>query len=331
MGLPRFQSPIRCVSGLIFLVALAQQISQTNSGSASTLDETTRHLCDVAAEILRKVGHGPDGHVTIVGGLVPTLRSGQCTEPPSAEHQGTGDLDLVLSLALLRGETANYYQDVASALREAGLAPGKLEPGNDKRWQWQGEVLGLAVKVELLAKDQEGHPAGHPQPLPVEGSAGGDPTVLTVLGVTYAEMAHVDRELVAVDVAARHGTLPGYQLPVAGLASWLALKGEAVMRRDKDKDAYDIVWLLRCLGPELAADMIEESKLWNSEHAPLLGEALRQLRSLFADADGHACGAAAAYLRDAGLDDASDEVLRRRARDAVQETMDALHDRRRGF
>jgi hypothetical protein len=238
------------------------------------LDDTTQHLCDVAAEVLRKIGQGPDGHITIVGGLVPTLRSGQCTQPPTVEHQGTGDLDLVLSLALLRGETASYYKDVATALHEAGLEPGKVEPGNDKRWQWQGEVLGLPVKVELLAKDQAGHPAGQPQPLPVEGSAGGDPAVLTVLGLTYAEMAHADREVVDVDVATRHGQLRECELPVAGLASWLALKGEAVMRRDKDKDAYDIAWLLRCLGPVRAADMIAASRLWASDHEAGLQEAI---------------------------------------------------------
>jgi len=293
------------------------------------LDDTTRHLCDVAAEVLRKIGQGPDGHITIVGGLVPTLRSGQCTQPPTAEHQGTGDLDLVLSLALLRGETASYYQDVATALREAGLAPGKATPGDDKRWRWQGEVLGRPAKVELLAKDQEGYPAGQPQPLPVPGSAAGDRTVLTVLGVAYAEMAHVDRDLVVIDVTTRHGVLQGYELPVAGLASWLALKSEAVVRRDKDKDAYDIVWLLRCLGPEGAADMIMASKLWTTDHAAALSAALVQLRSQFADREGHACGAAAAYVRDAGLTESSEAVERRQAREAVMSTLNALDQRRK--
>lgn len=41
----------------------------------------------------------------------------------------------------------------------------------------------------------------------------------------------------------------GYEFPIAGLAPWLCLKADAIMRRDKPKDAYDVVWLLDALGP----------------------------------------------------------------------------------
>jgi len=45
-----------------------------------------------------------------------------------------------------------------------------------------------------------------------------------------------------------------YEFPVAGLASWLCLKSDAIMRRDKPKDSYDIVWVLDALDPYTASE-----------------------------------------------------------------------------
>jgi hypothetical protein len=72
----------------------------------------------------------------------------------------------------------------------------------------------------------------------------------------------------------------GYEFPVSGLASWLCLKADAIMRRDKPKDAYDVVWLIDALGPERAAEMISASPLLTSEMAP---EVLSQLKRLVTD------------------------------------------------
>lgn len=71
-----------------------------------------------------------------------------------------------------------------------------------------------------------------------------------------------------------------YEFPVAGLTSWLCLKTDAIMRRDKPKDAYDIVWLIDALGPEKASEMIAASPLITSH----LAEAARsQLHRLISD------------------------------------------------
>lgn len=72
----------------------------------------------------------------------------------------------------------------------------------------------------------------------------------------------------------------GYEFPVAGLAPWLCLKADAIMRRDKPKDAYDVVWLIDALGPERATGMILASPLLTSEMA---SEVLSQLKRLVTD------------------------------------------------
>lgn len=67
---------------------------------------------------------------------------------------------------------------------------------------------------------------------------------------------------------------------MAGLASWLCLKADALMRRDKPKDAYDIVWTLDALGPDVAAEQVAASPLFRG---PFAEEVTAQLRRLASD------------------------------------------------
>ena len=76
----------------------------------------------------------------------------------------------------------------------------------------------------------------------------------------------------------------GFEFPVAGLAPWLCLKADAIMRRRKPKDAYDVVWLLDALGPERAAAQISNSPLLNEELAvDVLGQLARLITDQFRD------------------------------------------------
>ncbi len=71
-----------------------------------------------------------------------------------------------------------------------------------------------------------------------------------------------------------------YEFPVAGLTSWLCLKSDAIMRRDKPKDDYDVVWVLDALGPDAASDMVTASPLLAG---PFAEEVRGQLRLLIDD------------------------------------------------
>lgn len=56
-----------------------------------------------AASIFHRLGGMATKHLTIVGGLVPPL----LVPGAAAQHLGSADLDLCLSIALTGGETAN--------------------------------------------------------------------------------------------------------------------------------------------------------------------------------------------------------------------------------
>jgi hypothetical protein len=84
-------------------------------------DPMCDRLLGIAADVLRSFGSAfGDRHLAIVGGAVPSLLA---PKPPVGikPHIGTADLDFHLSLHLLDGETADYYQAIIDGLRSLGL------------------------------------------------------------------------------------------------------------------------------------------------------------------------------------------------------------------
>jgi len=186
-------------------------------------DPMCARLLGTAADVLRSFGSAFGGrHLAIVGGAVPSLLVGGVPRR-MRPHVGTADLDFHLSLHLLDGETADYYQAIIDGLRSLGLRTD-VQGGREVKWRWVGRY--------------------------------------------------------------RDARMLGYEFPVAGLASWLCLKADAIMRRDKPKDAYDVVWLIDALGPGEAAARIAASPLLDGELAPdVLGQLTRLAFDQFRNTD----------------------------------------------
>ena len=102
---------------------------------------------------------------------------------------------------------------------------------------------------------------------------------IAALAVGFGHLVPEDTIAVERRVETASGNLT-YQFPLAGLASWLCLKSDAIMRRDKAKDAYDVVWTLDALGPAAASDRVASSPLVAGDSA---GELEAQLTLLVAD------------------------------------------------
>jgi len=242
-------------------------------------DPMGRRLLGVAADVLRSFGSAFGGqHLAIVGGAVPGLL---VASPPSGldPHVGTADLDLHLSLHLLDGETADYYDSIIDGLRSLGLTVDR-QGGREVRWRWTGEHRGTRVRVELLCptRGAGGRPEAPAEDTPAESNIGprGD---ISALAVGFGHLVPRDTIRVRRRVPSSGGDLT-FEFPVAGLTSWLCLKADALMRRDKPKDAYDVVWTLDALGPDVAADRVATSALLGG---PLVPEVLDQLRLLIED------------------------------------------------
>jgi len=168
---------------------------------------------------------------------------------------GTADLDLHLSLHLLDGETAEYYDSIIVGLRGLGLSPDHHD-GRPVKWRWIGTHRGARLQVEFLcpARRRAGRPEAPAESTTAELNIGPSDEI-TALAVGFGHLVASDTVMIERAVDTSRGQLL-YEFPVAGIASWLCLKTDAIMRRDKPKDAYDVVRLISALGPQTAARQV---------------------------------------------------------------------------
>ncbi len=257
---------------------------------------TSALLRTEAVRLLRGLGFMAE-HLTLIGGIVP----GMLVLDPAGSHAhiGTSDLDLCLSVALAEGRTGQY-EVAESALRDLGFVPAALD-GSARilypAWRWRRESDGVPVVVEFLCPLTGDRPAGH--------VVGEQQLATTSLGERLGALVLTDGALISHDrvevdttVVLDDGELT-YPLPVAGYASFLATKATALQRRNKRKDAYDVVWLLEAHpdGPEGVAAEVRRSKIWRD---PSLRSSLEQpyrvLKEQFDTTTSNGAGAYSMFL-----------------------------------
>ncbi len=239
-------------------------------------DPMSDRLLGIAADVLRSFGSAFGGrHLAIIGGTAPSLLVAQV---PSGirDHVGTADLDLHLSLHLLDGETADYYHSIIEGLRKLGLSPAK-EHDRQIRWRWIGRHRNVRLQVEFLcpARSRGGRPEAPALDTPAESNIGPNGQI-TALALGFGHLVEDDTIFVERQVDTKDGLLR-YEFPVAGITSWLCLKADAIRRRSKLKDAYDVVWVLSALGPNEAAILAASSPLFDGPHRTEVIEQLERL------------------------------------------------------
>lgn len=235
-------------------------MADDNARAGAYDDPMSERLLGIAADVLRSFGSAFGGrHLAIVGGAVPGLLVD--TPPRGMEpHVGTADLDLHLSLHLLDGETSDYYQAIIDGLRSLGLSTDD-EQGREVKWRWVGRHRDVRLQVELLCpvRSRAGRPERPAAETPAEANIGPGGEI-TALAVGFGHLVPDDTITISRRVETASGGLT-YEFPVAGVASWLCLKSDAIMRRDKAKDAYDVVWVIDALGPDAASATVAASPL----------------------------------------------------------------------
>lgn len=258
-------------------------------------------LLGATADVLRSFGSAFGGrHLAIVGGAVPSLLVDEI--PAGMErHVGTADLDLHLGLHLMDGETADYYDAIIDGLRRLGLSPA-IEGGREVKWRWIGTHRGAKLQVELLCPERTrgGRPESPASDTNAELNVG--PTrEITALALGFGHLVVDDTVTVDRVVETSDGRLR-FEYPVAGVASWLCLKSDAIMRRSKPKDAYDVVWLVAGLGPDETARRVLDSPLLAGEFAPQVLAQLERLAEQFESVESVGPQSYAAFLNGENVD-----------------------------
>ncbi|KWV57197.1 hypothetical protein AS026_31695 [Rhizobium altiplani] len=199
-----------------------------------------------------------EGKFAVVGGAVPWL----LLEADDMEHVGTIDIDLTLDAeALGDGE---YVR-----LVEALMGHGYAQSAEHRRFQLVrtidvadgGPPVDVIVDF-LMPRDAE-----------IEKNI---PPLLSEFAVqraSGAELAVRFHQLTAIE-----GEMPGgghnrVQIAVASIPALLAMKGHALMRRHKRKDAYDVYYCIRNYdgGPEALAEACRPLLEIDDAHQGYLG------------------------------------------------------------
>lgn len=183
-----------------------------------------------------------EGKFAVVGGAVPWL----LLEADDMQHVGTIDIDLTLDAeALGDGE----YVRLVEALMSNGYAQSKAH----RKFQLvrMVEVADGGPPVEVIVDFLM------PRDVEIEKHV---PALLSEFAVQRASGA--DLAVRFPQLTAIEGVMPGgghnrVQIAVASIPALLAMKGHALLRRQKRKDAYDVYYCIRNYegGPEALADL----------------------------------------------------------------------------
>jgi len=242
---------------------------------------------------------GPWGeHCALFGGLIPGLLVPQ---PPGtlAPHIGTKDVDLALRVAAL-GDDSEMYRTLKQNLTSIGL-----RQASDTSFKWFRDVEGVNIEVELFVPVSEQAEGGSIQRKPIEQSGSG----LTALGIYGLDLIERDIELISDEGPLLDGLgIKRVQLRVCGSAMLLALKAWAMTERNKTKDGYDVVWMLKARGPAAIAERFCEAELSQTEFGK---GAITRLEECFSTP---AHTGAVAWVKESNFEP---EEAAREARDAV--------------
>jgi hypothetical protein len=144
---------------------------------------------------------------------------------------------------------------------------------------------------------------------------------LSALVPSAGRLIDVDaREVELVVELPGNGGVPRQRVRVAGPAGYLAAKADALRRRTKDEDAYDVVWIVESWpgGQRALAHEIRAAKIFAG---PEFVSALRALAEEFATIDS---AGAVKYARFMSEDAACRDRLARRAVGAMAESLREL-------
>lgn len=222
----------------------------------------------LALTIAVALGDLCDDDVVVVGGLVPPLLIDQRRLPSDVDrHVGTKDLDLALSVALLDEQR---YEAVAAGLDRAGFARDLTDRGTRTRQRWVAPQS-PALKVEfLMPKSTPDQAAGDLQSLT------GDLAAFIIDGL---EVAWIDRIRCELTGTTLDGTTATRRLWVCGPAAYVVLKALACRGRNKDKDKYDLYYVIRNFGEPRLETLRKHVELLPD--TPVIARALGYLREDF--------------------------------------------------
>ncbi|MFY8048043.1 MAG: antitoxin [Erythrobacter sp.] len=244
-----------------------------------TFDAYNGAVTEAAERVLVTLlrGFGPwKNTVFLVGGLTP--RYLVAARPPEVpQHAGTGDVDVVVDVAILTDTEA--YSTLEENLHAMGFDRATNENGVKVSWRWEARLeTGATMVLEFLAE----HPelgGGKVKVLPTEGN-------VSALNIPHASMVfdlHDTTELTAELL--NGGGLATEVVRYANIVSFTCLKAFAFDQRNARKDAHDLVYCLEHYPGGLDPAILAFEDALAGPHAEAVQEALAKLKTRFVHED----------------------------------------------
>jgi hypothetical protein len=208
----------------------------------------------VARSLISEIG--PWGNrCALFGGLVPGLLIPSPDEP-LLPHIGTRDVDLAIRVAAI-GDDGDLYRTLKN-----NLTALKLIQTSNRTFEWKRLVESFEVMVELFVPVDTPDQGGRIQRKPIS-KGGSDLTALGIYGLDFIErdMMEIEDEGPLLDQKG----IKKVNLRVCGPAVLVALKAWALKDRNKTKDGYDVVWMLKAYRPEVVAARFRNAGLHETD------------------------------------------------------------------
>jgi hypothetical protein len=220
---------------------------------------------------MRGIGQPWRDRVCLVGGLAPLYLVPNVGYQQPA-YVGSGDVDVALRIAVDSNDEGAY------ATLETNLKRMGFKRWEELSWRWYATLDGGTVILELLGDAPDAMPGDGFRPRVTPPAGAGGVGLLCVRGVelVFKDLIRVEREVLLLS-----GAVATVRFNVANLAPFVALKADAHLDRDKPKDAYDLVYVLRWWpdGVERAAEAVAASPVFDE---PFVQSALARIGPDFA-------------------------------------------------
>jgi hypothetical protein len=289
--------------------------------------------------LVKDVGVQECPRLVVIGGLVPALLlDAEDIDPLLRDdpHPGTNDVDLCVQIDLPE-EDADLYRRLEHALDREGYERRPRKDGRGESvWGWGRKVGEVNVVLEFLAPadgvvTRVGERAPGRIALGAPTREGDRIGALRMRGAGLALRDAVPKQIV-IDLVAPPGEAEGGVARVtvwtANVLPFIALKSFAVQGREKDKDCFDLVWLMNHWrgGPAAAAAAARQSPVADD---PEVAAALDLLAFNFADPEREGCARYARFSLGKQAVRGSGAWVRhaRDAREATREFLDAWNAR----
>lgn len=271
--------------------------------TADGYDSAQTVACErVLVTLLKAFGTLKDS-IRLIGGLVPRYLTPE-VPPDVPAHAGTTDVDIVFNLQVIAG--GEGYATLSDQLKQRGFVryvkPGAKAPSS---WQWEHKITEHeSVVVEFLHNAADESQEGKLTPIEDEK--------VSALGIRHAGVVHNwyrERDVTA-ELFGDAG-ISTERVRYADVTSFVILKALAFAGRAENKDAGDLVHVMRYAGtPEQVGEEIV-GRYQTGKHNAAILEALKALQNCFCDGEGvegyKRNGAIAAARFKVGLDPDDDE------------------------